>query len=134
MEMDSRFISHRRSLGSCRRSAAILIDFVQETESIWPTNNRGFRGHRLDFICGQNAHIFRTLLPLCVSSSLAGMEGGSDQIAGSKLVNAGRIPDQTFSARELEKGDTVQSLAIFLQQTSCLQNLWEVCSVESSLN
>ena len=56
-----------------------------------------------DFIGVLNADIFRTLPPLCVSSSLAGVEGGSDQIAGNKRVNAGGIADQTFSAGEREK-------------------------------
>ena len=44
----------------------------------------GLKGHRLDFIGVQNAHMFITLPPLCFSSNLARMEGGSDQLAGSK--------------------------------------------------
>ena len=50
----------------------------------------------------QNAEVFGTL-PVSVSSILAWMEGGSDQIAGSKHVRAGSIPDQTFPALERER-------------------------------
>ena len=55
-------------------------------------------------------------------ASTAWMEGGSDKIAGRKRVKAGGIPDRTFSAGELVKGDTVRSLAIFSRQASRLQN------------
>ena len=74
--------------------------FMKRTVSGTQTKG-GLKGHRLDFKSVQNVHIFRTLPPLCVSSSLAGKEGGSDQIAGSKRVNAGGIPDQKFSACHL---------------------------------
>ena len=77
----------------------------------------------MDVIGVRNANILGKLHPLCISSSLAGwMEGGSDQIAGIKRFNADGIPDQTSPAGELEEGDTVRSLTIFLRQTSRLQN------------
>ena len=50
------------------------------------------------------------------------MEGGSDQIAGTKRVNAGGFSDNTFSAGELEKSDIVRSLDIFSRDTSRLRN------------
>ena len=77
-----------------------VTDFAYETESIRPTSTRGLEDHRLDFISVRNAHIFRTLHPLYVSSSLVGIEGGCDQIAGSKRVNAGGIQARAFSAGE----------------------------------
>ena len=91
-------------------------------QRVWSTNTRGLKGHWVDFIGVQNAHIFRMLPPLCVRGSLAWMEGGSDLIAEGKRVDAGGMPDQTFSTGEWEKGDLVRSLVFFWQQTSRLQN------------
>ena len=122
MAMGSHSIGHRRSLGKCRRSAAMRPTLFRK-RSVWPTNTRGLKGHSLVFVSVQNAHIFRMLPLLCVSSSLAGMVGGCDQIAGGKRVSTGGIPDQTFSAGELEKGGTVWSLAIFPRQTNISSNI-----------
>ena len=80
-----------------------VTDFVYETESIWPTNTRGIKGCRLDFIGVHNAHTCRTLPPMRPHQPVR--DGGRiDPIAGSKRVNAGGIPDQTFSAGERENG------------------------------
>ena len=133
MTMDSRSISQRRSLGSCRCPAAMRPTLLKKG-SVWPANTRARKGHILYIIVVRNDHILRTLPPLCVSSSLDGMDGVSDQIAGSKRVNAGGIHDQTSFAGEREKGDTVWSLAIFWRQISRPQNWWEACSVENSIN
>ena len=77
-------ISHRRSHGSFRRSVAMRPTLFKK-QSVWLTNTRGFKRPRLHFISVRNTYIFRTPLPLCISSSLAGIEGGSNQIAGSNV-------------------------------------------------
>ena len=49
-----------------------------DCEGVWPPNIRGLKGHMFDFVGARHAQVSRTLPPLCVSSSLAGM--GADLI------------------------------------------------------
>ena len=127
--MDNHSISHWRSLGSCRRSAVMRQNLCKKL-SVRSTNTWGLKSHRLDFVGPRNAQVIRTLPPICVSSSLAGTEGGPNQIAGRKRVNADDIPEQTLSAGVREMGDIIRSLAIFSQ----LQSWQEACCVDGSLN
>ena len=103
--MDSRSTNHSPSLGSCRRSAAMRSTFSEKLSSR-STNTRGFIGHCLDFVDVRNAQVFRMLLTH--HHSLGGRKDGSDQIAGSKCVNADSIPDHTYSARK-RRGNVTQS-------------------------
>ena len=84
MPMDSSSISHWCSLGLGRRSAIMRLTLCIKL-SVQPANSRGFKSYRWHLVGVRNAKVFRTTSPLC--SSLAGMEGESDQIAGMSMFN-----------------------------------------------
>ena len=89
--------------------SSYATDFESETECPDYKLQRSERP-QVGFNRHSKSNIFRVLPSLCI---LDGMEGGFDEIAGRKRVNADDIPDQIFSAGKLEKGDTVRSTVIF---------------------